>query len=57
MKISDWLRQNLSDEQLTEFEILELENRLVRLFATMVKAAENQEKIENTGMRPSQKDI
>ncbi len=57
MKISDWLRQKFGDEQMTDFEILELENRLVRLFTIMVKSAENQEKTENTGMRPNQKDI
>lgn len=57
MKISDWLRQKFGDEQMTDFEILELENRLVRLFAIMVKSAENQEKTENTGMRPNQKYI
>lgn len=57
MKISDWLRQKNGDEQMTDFEILELENRLVRLFTIMVKSAENQEKTENTGMRPNQKDI
>lgn len=57
MKISDWLRQKLDNEQMTDFEILELENRLVRLFVIMVKTAENQEKIKNTGMRPNQKDI
>ena len=57
MKISDWLRQKFGDEQMTDFEILELENRLVRLFTIMVKSAENQEKTENTGVRPNQKDI
>lgn len=57
MKISDWLRQKLDNGQMTDFEILELENQLVRLFVTMVKTARNQEKIKNTGMRPSQKDI
>ena len=57
MKISDWLRQKFDNEQMTDFEILELENKLVRLFVKMVKSAENQEKTENTGMRPNQKDI
>lgn len=57
MKISDWLRQKFGDEQMTDFEILELENTLVRLFVKMVKSAENQEKTENTGMRLNQKDI
>ena len=57
MKISDWLRRNLNGEQLTEFEISELETRLVRLFAKMVKATENQENSSNTGLRPNQTDI
>lgn len=45
MKISEWLRQKFDGENITDFEILELENRLVQLFVKMVKTTENQEKI------------